>query len=161
MSEELKVRCSQLPLGPQLNSSFSHYCCHCPPPITLPPLPTLYPQGLVPAVWTEGHGVGSPALCTGSPVSSSPPSELRIGSSTLHTSAPPEPETAERDQRRGWCLGGSIRVVQLAPLLPRAAQGLPAPRILQHPPTCVLCSCCSALIFSSSTFCSDSLAFCS
>lgn len=59
--------------------------------------------------------------------------------------------------------GGAVGVpvvVQRAPLAPRPLQGS-QPQGLPGTLTCVLCSCCSALIFSSSTFCSDSLAFCS
>lgn len=143
--------------NPHPSGSFSPHCSHCPHPTSL----FSPPQGLVPAVWTEAHGVGSPALCAGSPGSSRPPSELRTGSSTLHTSARPEPGTAEGVFRQEE---GALGVPRSCAAGSHAAQShprVPAPRITQHPCTCVLCSCCSALIFSSSTFCSDSLAFCS
>lgn len=82
------------------------------PPPQLPTSPSSHLQGLVPAVWTEARGAGSPALCAGSPGPSSLPSEPHIGSSTLHISARPEPGTAEGEQGRGWYLG-SWEFVQL------------------------------------------------
>lgn len=88
--------------NPHPSSSFCPPCCHALPAVTAPrpispafSLPMCPPQGLVPAVWTGARGVGSPAPCAGPPGSSSPPSELHTGSSTLHTSARPEPGTAE------------------------------------------------------------------
>lgn len=104
-------------------------------PLSLPP----YPQGPVPAVWTGAHGTGSPALCAGSPGSSNLPSEPRTGSSTLHTSAQPEPGTAEGDKGEGSSLGFP-GVVQLAP---RAALVCPAPSTRQVPEP--VCSAVAAL----------------
>lgn len=123
VSEELKARCSQLPLGPpiqeQLLSSLLLPTRFPLTPASSPTSPPPHLQGLVPAVWTEARGAGSPALCAGSPGPSSLPSEPRIGSSTLHISAQPEPGTAEGEQGRGWYLGFP-GVVQLTP---RAALG--------------------------------------
>lgn len=148
-------------LGPPAEQDLLLSLLSTPPsPKSCLPSPPPCPQGLVPAVWTEARGAGSPALCAECPGSSSPPSEPRTGSSTLHTSARLEPGTAEGEQRRGRCIRGSRESCHWLPCGP-TAPGLPAPRITEHSHTCVLCSCCSALIFSSSTFCSDSLAFCS
>lgn len=135
VSEELKTRCCQLTAfawGLQSRSSFSHHCCHQPSsPSTPPPLPPPHLQGLVPAVWTEAPGAGSPALCAGSPGSSSPPSEPRTGSSTLHISAQPEPGTAEGEQGRGWYLGfpGVVQLTLRAALGPQwqELRSTPAP----------------------------------